>query len=147
MKISDKIRKQAAELAEKHNLSNLFVNNKGEFFTEVCHAANSVGGDKKKYAQVPLNISVADEKATTDLETAKEVIEKIEAANDIQVVKAILTAELEGKKRKSVLQAADQKIGSLAVSPGNDNSEDNTSDDAGKDETTKAAVEPPKTDE
>lgn len=147
MKISDKIRKQAAELAEKHNLSNLFVNNKGEFFTEVCHAANSVGGDKKKYAQVPLNIAVADEKSTTDLETAKEVIEKIEASDDIQSVKAILTAELEGKKRKSVLQAADQKIKSLTVVPG-DNTEDKPSDDAGKlDETTKADSEPSKTDE
>lgn len=114
MKLTDKIRKQANELAEKHGFDELFVNEKGEFFSNKSHAANSVGHDKEKYAKVPIAGATKAEKGTTSLETGKELIAEIEKAEDAESVMAILVAEEEGKNRKTVVEAANKKLEALA---------------------------------
>ncbi|GEM_PF-2056259 len=48
-----------------------------------------------------------------DAKTAKELIAVIEAAKELQAVEAILKAENEGEKRKTVLEAAEKRINEL----------------------------------
>lgn len=130
MKVTDKIRKQAAELAEKHGLTQVWVNEKGEFFSNVSHAANSVGGNKEKYAV--LMFSAAQETtATNDLGKAADVIAAIEAAADTEAVQAILKAEQEGKNRKSVIEAAEKKLTALAAKQQDTNGTDGENSAAG----------------
>ncbi len=45
--------------------------------------------------------------------TAKELIAEIEAANTVEAVEAILKAENEGEKRKTVIEAAEKRINEL----------------------------------
>ncbi len=110
MKITADIKAKAAELAEKHGFDELFVNAKGEFFTSKSNAANSVDGNKEKYAQVHLGVAGSGERTTTDLDKAADVIAQIEAAEDKEGVEAILEAESEGKNRKTVIEAALKKV-------------------------------------
>jgi hypothetical protein len=45
--------------------------------------------------------------------TAKELIAAIEAAKELEAVEAILKAENEGEKRKTVIEAAEKRINEL----------------------------------
>jgi len=112
MKVTDKIRKQGEELAEKHGFKRIFVNEKGEFFSNQSYAAHSVGGDMTKYAEIALGTAV-EATATNDLGKAADVIAAIEASSDVEEVRAILEAEVAGKDRKSVVEAASKKIAAL----------------------------------
>ncbi len=112
MKLTDKIRKQAAELAQKHGFSQLWVNEKGEFFSNQSYAVHSVGGDKSKWTEVPIGVAV-ETNATNDLGKAADVIAAIEKAETAEEVRAILDAEVAGKNRKSVIEAGDKKLISL----------------------------------
>lgn len=115
MKITDLKLKAARELAEKHGYTELYVNDKGEFFTSQNYAAMSVNNDKAKWAKVELIAVVEKEqKATTDLQKTAEVLAEIEAATEVAVVEAIAKAEAEGKNRKSVIFSAEKKIESLS---------------------------------
>lgn len=107
MKISEDKLKEGRELAKKHGFKKLFVNEKGEFFTNPSYASMSVNYDKEKFAEVPLNSdqSQSTEKGTNDLGKAADVIAALEAATEAEVVEAILKAETEGKNRKSVIEA------------------------------------------
>jgi len=115
MKITDLKLKAARELAEKHGYTELYVNDKGEFFTSPNFAALSVKYDKTKWSKVELIAVVEKEqKTTTDLQKAAELIAIIEAATDVAEIEAIAIAEAEGKNRVSVIEAAARKIESIS---------------------------------
>ena len=115
MKITAIQLKQARELAEKHGYTELYINDKGELFTSANLSALSVGHDKDKWAKIDLIAVVEkEEKSTTGLQNAAELITEIEAATEVAVVEAIAKAETEGKNRKSVIFSAEKKIESLS---------------------------------
>lgn len=130
MKVTDKIRKEAADIAHKLGLKQIFINEKGEFFSNQSYAAHSVGGDKNKYAEVALGV-VVETTATNDLGKAADVIAAIEATDDTEAVLAILKAEQEGKNRKSVVEAAEKKLTSLAAKQQDTNGTDGENSAAG----------------
>ena len=115
MKISDAKLKAGRDLADKHGYTELYVNDKGEFFTSPNFAALSVNYDKTKWSKVELIAVVEKEqKTTTDLQKAAELIAIIEAASEVTEIEAIAKAEAEGKNRVSVIEAAAKKIESLS---------------------------------
>jgi len=115
MKITALQLKQARELAEKHGYTELYINDKGEHFTSANLSALSVGHDKDKWAKIDLIAVVEkEEKSTTDLQNAAELIAMIEAATEVEAIEAIAKAESEGKNRKSVIFSAEKKIESLS---------------------------------
>ena len=118
MKITNEIKKQAAEVAEKNRLNVVFVNERGEFFSSENFVALSVKGDKAKYAKIEVDIVSDDEneKGTNDLGEVDEVITSIQAAESVEEVEAILKAEAEGKNRKTILEAGAKKINELTKS-------------------------------
>ena len=117
MKISEEKLKEGLKLAKEFGFKELFVNEKGEFFTNKSFASMSVNYDKEKFAEVPLTEDGKPEnvegKATNDLGKAADIIAAIEVATEAEVVEAILKAETEGKNRKSVIEAATKKIETL----------------------------------
>ena len=125
MKISEDKLKEGRELANKHGFKALFVNEKGEFFTNPSYAAASVGYDKEKFAEVPLKDGMGQgaesvDKHTNDLGKAADVIAAIDVAKSSDEVIAILDAEAAGKNRKSVIEAGNKKLDAIAqaaVSP------------------------------
>ena len=71
------------ELAKRHGVKQLFVNENSEFFTSHNAASLSVGHDKDKFAEVPLTLT-AKEVAAANKEVAaanKEAAAKEAAAN------------------------------------------------------------------
>jgi hypothetical protein len=114
MKITEAQLKRARELAAKHGCKELFINEKGEFFTSQNYAALSVKNNKEKWTKVELGNDVKVEKTTTDLEKAAEVIAKIEASTEVSAIELIVKAESEGRNRKSVIDAGAKKIESLS---------------------------------
>lgn len=116
MKISEDKLKEGRELAKNRGFKKLFVNEKGEFFTNPSYASMSVNYDKEKFAEVPLNSdqSQSTEKGTNDLGKAADVIAAIEAAISSDEVIDILKAEAKGKNRKSVIDAGKNKLAAIA---------------------------------
>jgi predicted transcriptional regulator len=113
MKITKAILKKAAEVAEKHNYSRLYANDKGELFTLKSNASNSVDGKKDRYAEVPLAKAINEDKSTTDLDKVEDVLKQIEAAETEEQVAKIVDAESEGKNRKTVIEAGTKKLESF----------------------------------
>lgn len=116
LKITSETKKRAEDVAAKNGLSMIFVNDKGEFFSNENFAALSVKSDKSKYAKIEV-VTVSDdsdpEKSTNDLGTVTEVVAVIESAESVDAVEAIVKAEKEGKNRKTVLEAGAKKITQL----------------------------------
>lgn len=115
MEISKDKLLEGQKLAKKHGYKQLFVNAKGEFFTEKSFAFMSVGNNADDIAEVPLVGEVESEgksegKATNDLAKAADVIAAIDAAETVEAVEDIKKAELEGKNRKSVIEAVEKKL-------------------------------------
>lgn len=111
LKIDDKTKKRAQEVIKNNGLSVVFVNDKGEFFSNENHAALSVGGNKAKYAKIEVGaISDNSEKGTNDLGTVNDVVAAIESAETVEAIEAILKAEREGKARKTILDAGAKRI-------------------------------------
>ncbi|MCF8337904.1 MAG: hypothetical protein K9I74_07970 [Bacteroidales bacterium] len=108
MKLSNKIKKQAAEIAEKHGFREIWVNDMNEFFSLKSNAANSVEGDSKRYAEVPLG-GVAQE----EVKSADELIKEVEASEDIDALEKVIEVEKKEKNRKTVIEAAEKKLESL----------------------------------
>ncbi|MEA4916549.1 hypothetical protein [Proteiniphilum sp.] len=110
--------KRANDVAKANGLETVFMNEKGEFFSNKNFAALSVEGDKNRYVKIDVSPESGDSekeegKKTNDLGPAGEVVAAIEAATDVDAVEAILTAEKAGKNRKTVLEAAEKKIKGL----------------------------------
>ena len=115
LKISVETKKRAQEVAEKNGLSAIYVNDKGEFFSNENFASLSVKADKSRFAKIDAVIIdfLDDEKGTNDLGTVAEVVAAIEVAETVEDVEAIVKAETGGKNRKTVLEAGAKKIASL----------------------------------
>ena len=114
MTISKEIKEKALEIGRKHTLPKVWVNEGGEVFSEEQYAKASVGGDKDKYSSVEVTAEVKNsEKATNDLGNVQEVLATIETAETVEAVQAIIDAENEGKKRVTILSAADKKLKSF----------------------------------
>lgn len=113
MTISKEIKEKALEIGRKLNLPKVWVNESGEVFSEEQFARLSVKSDKDKYAAVEVTAEVKTGKETNDLGSVQEVLAAIEAAETADAVQAIIDAENEGKKRKTVLEAADKKLASF----------------------------------
>ena len=130
MKISEDKLKEGRKLAKEFGFKELYLNEKGEFFTNKSYASMSVGYDNSKFAEVPLNgeasTETGKEKATNDLGKAEEVIRAIELAINAEAVVAILKAEAEGKKRPSVIKAGEKKLKSIAENATNAGNETST---------------------
>jgi hypothetical protein len=59
MKVTKEIRKKAAEIAETQNADVLYVNERGEFFTDKSLALLSVEGNADGFAKIEVVASVA----------------------------------------------------------------------------------------
>ena len=148
MKISEEKLKEGRKLAREFGFKTLFVNEKGEFFTDKGFASMSVEYDKEKFAEVPLtdtgdgNQENVKGKATNDLGKAADIIAAIEAETTSAGVIAILDAEAEGKNRKSVIDAGNKKLDAIsiaAISPSTNDSKDSEDFKDDTDETNKKA--------
>jgi len=90
LKITTEQKTKGIEIGRKLGQSKMWVNYKGEYFT--------------------------NENFANELGKVEDVIVAIEAAAEVEVVQAIIDAENEGKKRKSVLEAGAKKIETLNAS-------------------------------
>jgi hypothetical protein len=52
MNISKEKRAEALKIKKAHGYKNIFVNDRGEFFSLEIYASQSVNGDKNKYIEV-----------------------------------------------------------------------------------------------
>lgn len=109
LKITKEQNQKGVEIGRKLGQSKMWINEKGEYFTNESFANLSVNSDKNKIAMIEVSAEVVTEK-TNELGTAAEVIAAIEAATELEAVQAILDAENAGKKRTTVLAAAELKI-------------------------------------
>ncbi len=114
LKITSETKKRAEEVAAKNGLSVIYVNEKGEFFSNENFASLSVKGNKEKYAKIEV-VAVVKEtgNGTTELGTVAEVVAAIEVAETVESVETIVKAETEGKNRKTVLEASKKKLETL----------------------------------
>ena len=110
MKITKEQKEKGIVIGNKLGQSKLWINEKGEYFTNENFAKNSVGSDKEKFGTIEVTAEVVTEEKTTELGTAIELIAAIESATELESVQAILDAEKAGKSRKSVLEAGAKKI-------------------------------------
>lgn len=115
MKITKDKLQEGRNLAKKHGFKKLFLNIKGEFFTDKGLALMSVERDADKVAEVPLtaesgSTSSPTGSATTDLDKGVDVIAAVEAAETAEAVEAIKKAETEGKNRPEVIAVAEKKL-------------------------------------
>ena len=113
LKITTEQKNKGIELGRKFGQSKMWVNEKGEYFTNENLANLSVGNDKEKVAVIEVAADAVVEKKTTELTKADDLVAAIEAAADAESVQAILDAENEGKKRKTVLDAGTKKLETL----------------------------------
>jgi len=113
MKITKEQKEKGIEIGLKLGQSKMWINDKGEYFTNENFAKNSVGSDKEKFGTIEVTAEVVTEEKTNELGKSVELIAAIEAATELEAVQAIIDAENEGKKRKSVLEAGAKKIETL----------------------------------
>ena len=116
LKITTEQKTKGIEIGRKLGQSKMWVNYKGEYFTNENFANISVGNDKEKVGMIEVTSEAITEKKTNELGKVEDVIVAIEAAAEVDVVQAIIDAENEGKKRKSVLEAGAKKIETLNAS-------------------------------
>jgi hypothetical protein len=110
LKITTEQKNKGVELGRKLGQSKMWINEKGEYFTNENFASLSVGNDKEKVGVIEVTAEAVKEDKTNELGTATEIIAAIEAAADAEAVQAIIDAENEGKKRKTVLDAGAKKL-------------------------------------
>lgn len=102
----------AATIGKDNDVDIVYVNIKGEFFTNENLASLSVNGVKSKYTKIDISIIAPKETATNDLQTIDEILEQINNAT-LEETEAIYTAELEGKNRDAILDACEKKFETL----------------------------------
>ncbi len=109
MEVTKEQKKQAQELASKHKVKSIFINESGEFFTEQNLAALSVGGDKEKFAEINCAVSVKEEITLSQ----EELLAQIEAATVKAAVGKMLAAEKKGENRQVIIDACTAKLAAL----------------------------------
>ena len=110
MKITEKQREVGVAIARKRELSAIYVNEKGEYFTDENSAKNSVAGAADGYARISVQAEVTEKEKPLP---ADELVAKIEAATTVEAVEEILAAERAGKNRKTVVEAAETQVSLL----------------------------------
>lgn len=104
---------KAAEIASKCGANKVFVNKKGEYFTNENYAAMSVGGSKEEYCEIVVTPVAEASEPDLAAATAEQLIAAAKAATESAQVQTILDAEKAGKGRKTVLEACDAKLKEL----------------------------------
>jgi len=100
------------------NENKVFVTSDGQAFLNEAHAKNHAKKNRTG-KELKLETFLREDNASTGSttgdkpKTAEELIIAINAATEIEVVNAILEAEKAGKKRTTVIQAAEAKIAEL----------------------------------
>lgn len=95
---------QAKELLEKTGEAVLYMNPKGEFFTREDLAKNSLSKGEK--------LEVFDVE-TGNNDDVYDVLEKIQAAEDTDVLYEMLDAEKEGNNNEDVIGSIEERIKEL----------------------------------
>jgi hypothetical protein len=70
IQLSKEQKKKAAEIARKHKVDTVFVNDKNEYFTQQNLVELSVNGDKEKYGSLSLK-SYSEPAVTGDVKETK----------------------------------------------------------------------------
>jgi len=98
------------------NENKVFVTSDGQAFLNEAYAKNhAVKNASGKELKLETFLREGETKPGADApKTAEELIAAINSATELEVVKTILEAENAGKKRKTVLDAADAKIAELS---------------------------------
>jgi len=115
LKITTEQKNKGIEIGRKLGQSQMWINEKGEYFTSDNFALISVGSNKEKVGMIEVTAEVAKVEQTTATGTAVELIAAIDAATELDAVVAILEAETAGKNRATVIAAADAKIDLLKL--------------------------------
>lgn len=115
VKLTDKIKKQAKELKEKHNV--LFVNSKGEFFTSENFALASVNHDKKKVREIKdsdlagkgeqKGEELTEQEAKKALVASKDFNE-LDYHKDLLPIVNALGIETEDNKKETIVKALEE---------------------------------------
>lgn len=105
MNITDEQKEKAQELAEKLKVSVLYINDKGEYFTNENLVQLSVDGDKKKYQKLDF--------APVANEEADDIFTQIKELQTIEDVQTILDAEIEGAGDAEIMNACEARINEL----------------------------------
>jgi len=121
VKISKEQIKTGIELAEKHNVKSIFVNDKGEFFRLESDAKNSVSSDHDRYVSIDAStesVGLPDTKAviaesTNDIATVKEVNAYIDTCTDVDSILEVVEAEKKGFNRKTIIAHATKRMNEL----------------------------------
>lgn len=107
MKATNEQIEKGKGIAKQLKTDTLFINDKGEYFTDENRAQLSVKGDKKKYQKLDYSTSF-----TADDAEAEELAE-IKALQSVDEVQAILDLELEGAGRESIIKACEDRLAEL----------------------------------
>jgi hypothetical protein len=110
LQVTSAQKKQAVELAKKHSVKELFMNNNGEFFTAENLAAISVGGKKELYAKIETSYNEA---SGLNSKKADELIPLIATIESVEELQSILDAENADKKRSTVITAIEERVKEL----------------------------------
>lgn len=115
--ITDAQTKKAKEIARKRGVKVVFVNDKGEFFTNKNYALNSVKNDTSKLADVEADTVVAQNDAGEQNQyaslNANDLIAIIQESTSKDELDKIAAFEKTGKKRKTVQEALDVRLSEL----------------------------------
>ncbi len=96
------------------NENKVFVTSDGQAFLDEVHAKNHSKNNRTGKELKLETFLREDEKKADTSKKSEELINEINIATELEVVKAILEAEQAGKKRKTVLEAAEAKITELS---------------------------------
>ena len=120
-----KLKDLAKSVFERYpGVDKVYVTTDGQAFFDEVYAKNHANVRKlevfticrsKIDAEAPEQGGGSEIIEAVKLKTAKELIADIEAAETVEIVRAILEAEDNGSKRKSVLEAAAKKIDKLLI--------------------------------
>ncbi len=99
---------QAKELLQKTGAAILYMNPKGEFFTVKNLAENTL----KKGEELTV-FNASDVKADVEDNKTDEVLEKIQATEDTNVLYGMLDDEKKGENSEEIVEAIEQRIKEL----------------------------------
>lgn len=104
-----KMKKEAESVFERYpNADTVHVTSDGQSFFDKVYAQNHAAPQKGR-KELDLETFRREQKGE-ELKNAKTLIAEINAAETVEAVTAIKTAETNAGKRKSVLEACDKKI-------------------------------------
>lgn len=116
---NDQLKAKAADVFSRYNKAKkVAVTSDGTvFITDESENAVINHSKRNRYGkELKIHRFTRDEVVSNDSEdekTASDLIAEIEAATDVAVVEAILSEEDAGKKRKTVLKAAEKRLKEL----------------------------------